>query len=82
MGQREGLVMSVAASALEERRWLDRRLVWPAGAGACDGKIPNCLPIMKGWNYAVRLYRPRGEILGGKWKSPEAEPVTTLGKKI
>ena len=27
--------------------------------GGCDGKIPNCLPIMKGWNYTVRLYRPR-----------------------
>lgn len=23
--------------------------------GGCDGKIPNCLPIMKGWNYTVRL---------------------------
>ena len=27
--------------------------------GGCDGKIPNCLPIAKGWNYTVRLYRPR-----------------------
>lgn len=26
--------------------------------GGCDGKIPNCLPIMQGWNYTVRLYRP------------------------
>ena len=34
--------------------------------GGCDGKIPNCLPIMKGWNYLVRLYRPRAEILDGK----------------
>jgi len=24
--------------------------------GGCDGKIPNCLPISKGWNYTVRLY--------------------------
>ena len=23
--------------------------------GGCDDKIPNCLPIMKGWNYTVRL---------------------------
>jgi hypothetical protein len=44
--------------------------------GGCDGKIPNCLPIMKGWNYTVRLYRPRPEILDGKWKFPEAQPVT------
>jgi hypothetical protein len=27
--------------------------------GGCDGKIPNCIPIVEGWNYTVRLYRPR-----------------------
>ena len=27
--------------------------------GGCDGKIANCLPIVPGWNYMVRLYRPR-----------------------
>ena len=43
--------------------------------GGCDDKIPNCLPIMDGWNYTVRLYRPRDEILNGKWKFPEARPV-------
>lgn len=43
--------------------------------GGCDGKIPNCLPIMKGWNYLVRLYRPRQEVLSGKWKFPEAQPA-------
>jgi hypothetical protein len=43
--------------------------------GDCDGKIPNCLPIMPGWNYTVRLYRPRPEILNGTWKFPEAQPV-------
>lgn len=44
--------------------------------GGCDGKIPNCLPITKGWNYTVRLYRPRAEILNGKWKFPEPQPVS------
>ena len=44
--------------------------------GGCDGKIPNCLPIMKGWNYTVRLYRPRAEILNGKWKFPNPEPAS------
>ncbi|HEY1980976.1 MAG TPA: DUF1254 domain-containing protein [Xanthobacteraceae bacterium] len=44
--------------------------------GGCDGKIPNCLPIMKGWNYTVRLYRPRPEILNGKWQFPELQPIT------
>ena len=43
--------------------------------GGCDGKIPNCLPAMNGWNYMVRLYRPRPEILNGTWKFPEAQPV-------
>lgn len=43
--------------------------------GGCDGKIPNCIPIVKGWNYTVRLYRPRAEVLSGKWKFPEAKPA-------
>ena len=43
--------------------------------GGCDGKVPNCLPIMKGWNYTVRLYRPREEILNGTWKFPEPQPA-------
>jgi len=34
--------------------------------GGCDGKIANQLPIMKGWNYIVCLYRPRPEILNRK----------------
>jgi hypothetical protein len=43
--------------------------------GECDGKVPNCLPIVKDWNYMVRLYRPRDEVLNGKWKFPEARLV-------
>jgi hypothetical protein len=43
---------------------------------ACDGKIPNSLPINDGWNYTVRMYRPREEILSGKWKFPEAQPAS------
>jgi hypothetical protein len=30
---------------------------------------------MSCWNYMVRLYRPRAEILNGTWKFPEAQPV-------
>jgi hypothetical protein len=30
----------------------------------------NCIPITKGWNYIVRLYRPRKEILDGAWTFP------------
>jgi hypothetical protein len=36
---------------------------------------PNFLPITPGWNYLARMYRPRKEILDGKWKFPEAQPV-------
>lgn len=43
--------------------------------GGCDGKASNCLPIMPGWNYIARLYRPRKEVLDGTWKFPEAQPV-------
>jgi hypothetical protein len=40
-----------------------------------DETGPNYLPIMPGWNYTVRLYRPRKELLDGVWKFPEAQPV-------
>jgi hypothetical protein len=40
-----------------------------------DPNAPNYLRIMPGWNYMVRLYRPRREILSGAWKFPEAQPV-------
>ncbi|MFZ5672052.1 MAG: DUF1254 domain-containing protein [Pseudomonadota bacterium] len=42
--------------------------------GGCDGRIPNCLPIMTGWNYTVRLYRPKAEILDGSWQFPAPQP--------
>ena len=32
-----------------------------------DPKQPNYLAIMPGWNYMVRLYQPRKEILDGKY---------------
>ncbi len=44
--------------------------------GGCDGgKTRNCMPITPGWNYTVRLYQPRAEVLSGAWKLPEAQPV-------
>ena len=53
-------------------------------AKAADGSVQiqfggddaaNCLPITPGWNYLVRLYRPRAEVLDGSWTFPEAQPV-------
>jgi len=35
----------------------------------------NHLPITEGWNYTVRLYQPRKEILDGTWTFPEVKPV-------
>jgi hypothetical protein len=41
--------------------------------GGCDGVIVNCLPTPPGWNYLVRLYRPKPEILNGAWTFPEPQ---------
>jgi hypothetical protein len=43
--------------------------------GDCDGKLPNCWPTTPGWNYMVRLFRRRAEVLNGTWKFPEAQRV-------
>ncbi len=40
-----------------------------------DPKAPNYLHIMEGWNYAVRLYQPRKEILDGTWTFPAVKKV-------
>ena len=32
---------------------------------------PNTLPLVEGWNYLVRLYRPHPEVLDGTWTFPE-----------
>jgi len=41
-----------------------------AFAAGWDGKLPNCLAVMPGWNDIVRLCLPRAEILNGTWKIP------------
>jgi len=43
--------------------------------GACRKDVANCLPIMPGWNYTVRSYRPRKALLDGSWEFPEAQPL-------
>jgi hypothetical protein len=40
-----------------------------------DPKADNYLEIMEGWNYLVRLYQPKKEILDGSWKFPSPEAV-------
>jgi hypothetical protein len=41
--------------------------------GGCEHDRLNCLPIVDGWNYTVRLYRPRPEVLDGSWTFPSID---------
>jgi len=43
--------------------------------GGCEDGRVNCLPIMEGWNYSVRLYQPAPEILDGSWAFPTARAM-------
>ncbi len=43
--------------------------------GGCDDGRVNCIPITPEWNYTVRLYMPRQEILDGSWTFPVPEPA-------
>jgi len=43
--------------------------------GGCGDGRPNCIPISPGWNYAIRLYEPKEEILDGSWTFPKIVPV-------
>jgi len=48
--------------------------------GGCDDparqkpSAAHCLPIQKGWNIAIRFFRPSKEILDGSWKPSLPEP--------
>ncbi len=43
--------------------------------GGCDDGRVNCIPIMDGWNYAVRMYQPMEEIISGEWTFPDFTPA-------
>jgi hypothetical protein len=43
--------------------------------GGCDDGRVNCIPVTPGWNYAIRMYEPRPEILDGSWRFPAPRPV-------
>jgi hypothetical protein len=40
-----------------------------------DPSQPNYLYIMEGWNYLIRLYRARPDVINGTWKFPAPLPV-------
>jgi len=44
--------------------------------GGCEDGRANCIPITPGWNYAIRMYQPRKEILDGSWIFPAIEPAS------
>jgi hypothetical protein len=43
--------------------------------GSSATKSPNYLFTPKGWNYIVRMYKPRKPVLDGSWQFPEPQPV-------
>jgi hypothetical protein len=40
-----------------------------------DPSRVNDIPIAEGWNYVLRMYRPRAELLNGTWKFPVLEAI-------
>ena len=43
--------------------------------GGCSEGTSNCLVLPPDWSYVVRMYRPHPQIVDGRWKFPEAQPV-------
>ncbi|OBJ47677.1 DUF1214 domain-containing protein [Mycobacterium sp. 1423905.2] len=43
-------------------------------ASAHDSTPANAIITPEGWNYLIRLYRPRAEILDGRWIAPALTP--------
>jgi len=43
--------------------------------GGCEDGRVNCLPLMEGWNYVVRMYRPERQIIDGSWTFPGVVPA-------
>ena len=48
---------------------------WTIRFGNCEEDRVNCIPTTPGWNYAIRMYEPRQEILDGSWMFPRPQPV-------
>jgi hypothetical protein len=60
-------------NSLTAQKEADGSVVVHLGDGGDDRT--NLLRIMDGWNYTVRLYRPRSPILDGSWHFPGVEPA-------
>ena len=64
---------SVTASSVTASRGEDGSVT--IRFGGPDRTAANRLPIVAGWDYVVRLCRPRREILDGSWTFPAAEAI-------
>lgn len=40
-----------------------------------DPRSINYIPITEGWNYVVRMYQPKAELLNGTWTFPKSQQV-------
>jgi hypothetical protein len=40
-----------------------------------DPSSVNFIPLSEGWNYVVRMYRPRAEVINGTWTFPKVKEV-------
>jgi hypothetical protein len=40
-----------------------------------DPDSVNFIPLSEGWNYAVRMYRPRPEVVNGTWTFPQVKEL-------
>ena len=43
--------------------------------GDCANNLKNCLQIMEGWSYVVRLYQPHENVQQGLWHFPKPELI-------
>jgi hypothetical protein len=50
--------------------------------GGCEDDRVNCLPLMEGWNYVVRMYRPEPEVIDGSWTFPAVVPCQLKDTKM
>lgn len=48
-------------------------------ASAEGARLPNSIVTPSGWNYLIRLYRPRREILEGHWTPPALTRLNDSG---
>ncbi|RQO57185.1 hypothetical protein DBR47_15205 [Paucibacter sp. KBW04] len=68
----EAPVSASSLNSLTAKRGADGSVTVNFGG---DPKADNYLRIMPGWNYTVRMYRPRAEILDGRWVFPKPHIV-------